>query len=278
MSGSYSRISIGSGQGGSSGSGVTTLPFNKPKLTWASASTVSVYGPISSEDSSLVMNDGNLYTNSSAVTWDITSDLDTGSEATGTHYYLYAIPDGANWTVVGSVAAPTTGPSGESIWAYLGCVTNNTDGDILKFNQYGSNILYRNSVKIYANVNTDVEDDLLVLDSLAVTPPTTLTEIDCSDVIPVGASVGKFISAVDFDANTQGYFTVGLNSSDDYYVFMDTQNTASGAEARHYNNFDLPLESRSIWWRTDPGGGNGQDITETTDIFIAVQGYTDGFL
>ncbi|KKL07150.1 hypothetical protein LCGC14_2588900 [marine sediment metagenome] len=66
----------------------------------------------------------------SAVTVDITSDLDTGSEASSTTYYVYAIGDADATTFTCKMSTSSTSPTGLTCFRLLGEFRNGTDGHI----------------------------------------------------------------------------------------------------------------------------------------------------
>lgn len=68
--------------------------------------------------------------NTSAVTLDWT-DLDTGSEANSTQYYVYAVADTDATTFTGVISANATSPQGgETYYRKIGSFYNNSGGDV----------------------------------------------------------------------------------------------------------------------------------------------------
>jgi hypothetical protein len=117
-------------------------PENVPILEYSSASVVNVKaGPGASSELRVLLNDGQRYTYTGTLTFDITTSglggRDTGSESNG-WWYIYGVPSATagQLAVVGSISPPSTGPTGYAVWRYLGAVYNNTD--IRKWYQIGS--------------------------------------------------------------------------------------------------------------------------------------------
>jgi len=107
--------------------------------------------------------------------------LDTGSEASSTWYYLYAVvkPDGSI-TLKASVTWPGgAGPTGFSTWKYLGAFRNDSSSNIVTFIQNSSKFWYK-SRKI-AEQDVDNNNSAgqarhnLVLDSFI---PLTASEVE----------------------------------------------------------------------------------------------------
>ncbi len=70
------------------------------------------------------------------LTGDLTlsfTDLDTGSEAASTKYYVIAVADAANTTITGKFSLSKTAPSGITTFAVLASFVNNASSDIDKW-------------------------------------------------------------------------------------------------------------------------------------------------
>mgnify|MGYP000951889687 CR=1 FL=1 len=109
----------------------------RPNWSRNSSDATQIIVPGSTAAPAAVMIDGELYFNMANETMDINTSgrggLDTGSVASSTLYYLYAIPatSGRGFDLVCSVTAPTTGPTGFSAWSYLGSFATDGSSDIL---------------------------------------------------------------------------------------------------------------------------------------------------
>lgn len=101
----------------------------KMVLTYSSASQLTVTaGEVMVENSDASVRLVLRNTSSTTVTW---ADLDTGSEAVSTTYYLYAIAaTSAAETATFKISASSTAPSGVTYYAKLGSFYNNASGDI----------------------------------------------------------------------------------------------------------------------------------------------------
>jgi len=104
------------------------------------------------------------------VTW---SDLDTGSEATSTWYYLYLDTSGSAHI---SATAPTSRYHGShSTWRCVGSFYNNASGNIAKFYYHNDGWTQWDAVSFGNAVN-------------AATPSDSWTEADCSSLVPSTAT------------------------------------------------------------------------------------------
>jgi hypothetical protein len=101
---------------------------HKCKLTYATAATITVgLGELAipNSDGSVVKYRAN--TSATTVTW---SNLDTGSEANGTTYYVYAIADTDATTFTVKLSTSSTAPSSSTYYRYLGYFYNDASGNI----------------------------------------------------------------------------------------------------------------------------------------------------
>jgi len=69
--------------------------------------------------------------------------LDTGSEASSTWYYIWAIgkTDGTKSAVLSTSSSAPTLPSGYTYYGLLGAVYNNSSGDLVNFKQVGNKVM-----------------------------------------------------------------------------------------------------------------------------------------
>lgn len=147
---------------------LTTVLSDFPELTWASTTTLNITGK-RGNGMSVVLNDGSAKTNATNTNgWALASNLDTGSVANSTWYYLYAIASGSGFIVKASVTKPTyvagAGPTGFATHRYLGSIRTDASGNILRFfkdkgfYQYSSGAVDAwasgNPLNIYSNPGT----------------------------------------------------------------------------------------------------------------------------
>lgn len=66
-------------------------------------------------------------TSATTVTW---SNIDTGSEASSTHYYYYAVADADATTFTVTISTSASAPTGATYYKKLGGFYNNASGDI----------------------------------------------------------------------------------------------------------------------------------------------------
>lgn len=98
-------------------------------VTYASATTVSVAAgevTLANTDDTI----RRMRKNVAAVAVDITSDIDTGSEAASTWYYVWAVADADATTFTCKLSTSSTFPTGVTYAAVLGKLYNNSDSDI----------------------------------------------------------------------------------------------------------------------------------------------------
>lgn len=138
-------------------------PENMPILEYSSASVVNVASaPGASGALRMVMNDGVRYTATSPLTVDLTASglggLDTGSEASDTWYYVYAVPSATAGVcdAVASVTDPDSGgPTGYDVWRYLGAVYNDSSNDLVKWYQIGAEFFRASELSLSIGSGSD---------------------------------------------------------------------------------------------------------------------------
>ena len=116
-------------------------------LTYNAAGAIDVAAaPGEPSTVNLTLQDGKQRYFSGTLAWAFATGvadlgLDTGTEASSTWYYLYAVPkstDDSQLSVRASVTAPATGPTGYTNFKYLGAFRNDGSSNIIKFYQIGS--------------------------------------------------------------------------------------------------------------------------------------------
>ena len=114
------------------------------KMAWVANGQVS----LSAKTGSLMalnFNDGRQRLHSGTLTFDFANGtgangLDTGAEAASTWYYLYAVPAGVgDFMLKASTTSPVGGggPTGQTVWKYIGAFRNNASSNIFSFFQDG---------------------------------------------------------------------------------------------------------------------------------------------
>ena len=104
QSGSWSCVTIAS----------ISQQKTRNRLVWVDGSSVKLK-EASGETMTVKMNDGNFYDgDASELTFSFSNPngnlgLDTGSEASDTWYYLYAIPNGSTFSIIASTISPLNG-------------------------------------------------------------------------------------------------------------------------------------------------------------------------
>ena len=101
------------------------------KIVYASASTITVEaGEVMLSNSGSTIRLMQQNTSNTTVTW---SDIDTGSEATSTTYYLYAYQDTVSTTTFSvAISTSSSAPSGITYYKRLGSFYNDSNGNITR--------------------------------------------------------------------------------------------------------------------------------------------------
>ncbi|NIT77395.1 MAG: hypothetical protein GWN58_23575 [Anaerolineae bacterium] len=174
VSSTHTRLGISRLRGG------YVTPENVPELVYNGTSTVYASPRAGASDRLwLVLSDGKRYYADGSQLLDMTASglggLDTGSEASSTWYYVYAVPTSTSgvFDVTASATDPDSGgPTGFDAWRYLGSFYNNSSGNIRPFFQSGSWF------------EQDVDDDDLVVLDANPDQVTTWTSLDISAAAP----------------------------------------------------------------------------------------------
>jgi len=189
------------------------------------------------------------------------TDLDTGSEANSTWYYVYVVKPSSNGgspTFKISATAPSslddTGgryhPS-HATWRCTGSFYNNSSGDIREAYRYGDGW-------------TLLETDTTVLSAGSAT---TFTDVDCSSACPATAEKIRVSGIINTTGNTDNLLYVRRNGS---------PNADGICIARCYKNpntddlhfpfsADISIDSSQIFEYRKAGG--------TSDVYIYLYGY-----
>lgn len=134
-------------------------------VTYSSASQLSVTAGsimVSNADGSIRL----MLRNSAAttVTW---SDIDTGAEASGTTYYVYAIAASASATTATfKISASSTSPSGVTYYKRIGSFTNDSSSNITALDNDGVNAELGSITSKSDNVNYQALTDGIVIATL----------------------------------------------------------------------------------------------------------------
>ncbi len=88
----------------------------------------------------IILNNGSKISSVSfsvAITTSGVGGLDTGTEASGTWYYIYALS-----ASTGIISTSASAPSGQTVYALIGAVRNDGSSNFIDFKQYGSKYYY----------------------------------------------------------------------------------------------------------------------------------------
>ena len=238
-------------------------PENVPILEYSSATVVNVKaGPGASSELRVLLNDGRRYTHTGTLTFNITTSglggRDTGSESNDI-WYLYLVPGAVSGdlAVVGSITAPSTGPTGYSIWRYIGAVRNLTD--IQKFAVSGGIVDY---LVTPAAISTSTANNA------------SPVEVDLSSLVPRTASRVFLFAFVQCGSGGGDYGDVKYYVDGQEGVAHLFSITYNGAYDVQQVRLELPLPNadKSVW----------EKRTLTVGTIYAynlwVVGYEDGWL
>jgi hypothetical protein len=118
-----------------------------PMTTYVSATTLTIAPtPRTNGPARITLQDNIQRVLPGTLTWAFTNGvaelgLDTGSEASSTWYFLYCVPkasDSNQLTIRASVTPPPTGPTGYTLWKYIGAFRNDGSSNILPVFQTGT--------------------------------------------------------------------------------------------------------------------------------------------
>jgi len=97
-------------------------------LAYASASTLTInIGEVVCSNAGGTIRKMRANTSAVTLSW---SDIDTGAEASGTTYYVYAVADADATTFTGLISTSTSTPTGATYYTRLGYFDNNASGNI----------------------------------------------------------------------------------------------------------------------------------------------------
>jgi hypothetical protein len=213
--------------------------FALPRFTWTGVTTITIAkAPGEPQDPRVRLQDDVIYSFTGPQTFDPSvagiGGLDTGVEAPDTWYYLYLVEDSNVLKIVGSVNPPSVGPTGYSLYRYIGPVLN--DGsDLRKFHQVSNDEYHFEKGEASYEPSTIAALTKTVLHTPAAA-------FDISDQVPPETA-----SAVYVTAQCQRNSTAGWSLFMQLFVSgnIDTVTTGNYSAQRH-------LTVRSI----DSGGGN----------------------
>ena len=112
-------------------------------LSYSSTSEISVSaGEIVCSNSAASVRKFRQNTSATTVDWD---NIDTGTEATDTKYYVYSVADADANTFTIMISTSSTSPTGATCYRQLGSFYNDSDGDIVEASVYANNYVKMNS-------------------------------------------------------------------------------------------------------------------------------------
>ena len=223
------------GAGGGSGATASEARQYGIQIDWTDANTIAI------NEGQRLADDGSTFTVSApiAVNW---SDIDTGSEASSTGYYVWLTGDSS---AVLSLSA--TAPTGVSAKWLAGWVYNDSGSDLEAFS---------------SSVNGDHLDVwwLAFLNHQVVNVthpvPTTLTEVNASTGGHAPASNTAAVLLTGYTFGAASSMRVAPTSTGDTF-FWTTGTTASAS----FSDVSIPTAGPSFWYlRQTTTAGDGVDI------------------
>lgn len=182
------------------------FPENIPILEYNSASVVNIKAVAGASTTiNALLNNGARYTYNGTLTVNLTvsglGGIDIGSEASSTWYYIYLVPSGVNGQLgaIASITAPTTGPTGYSVWRYIGAIRNDSSSNIIKFYQVENCFEYATNVQPIPFTGAGSADTSLQTLSLTSYIPATASQVHLGGYIQVN-SAGTMYFFSDGDA------------------------------------------------------------------------------
>jgi hypothetical protein len=165
----------------------------------------------------LVLQDDRQRSFSGVLPVSIPNDLDVGSEAPNTIYYIYVIPDPTNDNLlVGKVSTnpPATGPVGSTNFGFLGAVHNDASSNLVQFRHTAKD-------RFFIDDRVEVEDF-----THPVTPDSSPVAVDLSSFVPVTAEEAWFVARLRVQGSSNSgivYFYVDGSQSLGHHDFIQVE-------------------------------------------------------
>lgn len=237
-----------------------------PNLRWISAAQVNVVAGAGQSPTLDVMFSDNvrrLGTSpmpfSPAVTG--SGGLDTGTEASSTWYYIYAVPSTNDllFEIRGSVNPPSTGPTGVKTSRYLGAVYNNSSSNLLPFEQVEEKFDYTSSRLV-----VDLGAGSIGTESSPVL-------VDLTDFVPQTAGACYLVTMLKSQAGSAGFvelYVDGHQSSTSLHQLQAVETDWN----QEISDFPVPNIPKVMYRRLEETVGNLDEFK------LTVTGWTDAYL
>ena len=132
------------------------MKIRRPRFYAAASGGTTITVPGSASLPSWFVIDGEpfeIYTN---LTCDLSGSgaggLDTGAIAANTPYYLYGVRNSGSVSIIASASDPGTGPTGYTVWTYLGAVATDSGGATFNsFNSVGGVCIFDKKIEGYSH-------------------------------------------------------------------------------------------------------------------------------
>jgi hypothetical protein len=180
------------------------------------------------------------------------SDLDTGSMAANTYYYIYAVADASGTSISFVFSASDSAPTGYTQYKKIGWFYNET-----------ASVLDITSGFV-GNIKAD-----------GCSNPNVITVVGTDDITTTATSYGdmddmeiKFVSngrpvEITFDApfymagNYDGYYAIVVDTTEEIQrvIYADTSNASIPASIRWTEKYDAGEHTIKIQWKSENAGG-----------------------
>ncbi len=181
------------------------------------------------------------------VNW---TNIDTGTEATSTTYYLYAIADAAATTFTVLISANATTPTGATFYKQIGAFYNNAAGDIINITDAFSNA----SVQVTGSNAQTSPGTYTTLDGMTMTFITYGTKMLVS--FSMHPSDGAADMRIKIDGNVKQTGLVGAN---------DTYGNSDFRSIFNWLETGLTPGSHTVLVEWQTNGGNALDISTNSN-------------
>lgn len=230
------------------------------KIRYLSASTVTVdTGEVVVSNSAGTIR--LMQQNTSATTVDITTDLDTGSEASSTTYYVYAYQDTvttATFSVV--LSTSSTAPSGKTYYRRLGSFYNNSSSAIER-------------IANDDNIGNQVHQVKGVTSSPTTTSTSYVDLTDMSITITTGASPVLILFSGSFRNSASGnrnFAIIDIDGTNKTESQRCAETSTAGFEdvisTSWIENVSAGSHTFKIEWKTDSGTATAQETERTLQV------------
>lgn len=210
----------------------SALRVPRPRYYNHTDASTSLKIPASSSQPARFVIDGELYEVTSELT---VSELDTGSLAAGTIYYIYGVRTGSTVKGILSTSDPSTGPSGYSVSTYLGaCATKTSEATFPGFGASGGHYMSAQAIGTEQSLTT-----------------TTGAYVEKTVLLPTTARFGFFRIYIN-GTTASAYGAISANPTSGSSLYQELQVSGVIVYAYGWVPINVP---QTIWLYLQSGGG-----------------------